>query len=103
MKPLQQIYWIRFGLGIVAAFIVTGFGIVSGSIHNDAFPINSLMNGISIAMVIYLVSYYLIKNKFLSKVEKPRKLTFMGIGIYFITWLVLWVTLYSVLAGPPLA
>jgi len=104
MKPLEIIYWLRLALGITAALICTGYGIAAGRIP----PINSLgefpidysvlMNGLSIALVIYLISYYIIKSKFSLKVEKPQKLVTTGIGIYFISWIAFWTLLYTIIA-----
>jgi len=31
-------------------------------------------------------------------VDKPQKLFTMGIGIYFISWLVFWILLYTIIA-----
>jgi len=104
MKTLEIIYWLRFALGITASLICTGYGIAAGRIP----PINSLgefpidysvlMNGVSIALVIYLISYYIIKSKFSLKVEKPQKLVTTGIGIYFISWIAFWTLLYTIIA-----
>ncbi len=103
MKHLQIVYWLRLGLGIVAALLCIGYGIATDTITNDLTKItfNTFMNGMSIALVTYLVSYYIIKRKFTLTVEKPKKLVTMGIGIYFLAWLVFWILLYTLIAGPP--
>jgi hypothetical protein len=103
MRPLTKIYFARIGLGIVAAFICIGYGIATNTITNDPalFAINTLTNGISLALITYLVSYYALKRMFAYQVEKPQKIFTMGIGIYFITWLVFWIFLYTLVAGPP--
>ena len=92
VKPLQLIYWLRLGLGIVAALVCTGYAMV-----DTRGTISVFMNGAVIAMLIYLMSYYPIKNKFINKVEKPQKLLTTGIGIYFFSWLVFWILLYSII------
>jgi len=113
MKPLEKIYWIRLVLGIVAALICTGYGTLSGGIPkvNPAeltpdqlnaimFNISLFINSLSIALAVYLISYYLaIKRVFILKVEKPQKLATAGVGIYFIAWLVFWVFLYTIIAA----
>ena len=77
----------------------------SGDIYGDDFEIRrteswtSLLNGVSIALVTYLISYYIIKSKFSLKVEKPQKLVTMGIGIYFISWIAFWTLLYTIVAA----
>jgi glucan phosphoethanolaminetransferase (alkaline phosphatase superfamily) len=101
METLEKIYCLRLALGIVAAFVCAGYGIAAGVISNKEFPLNTFFNSLSIALIVYIISYYIIKRKFLPKVEKPQKLASTGIGIYFIVWLVFWVLLYTIIAGPP--
>lgn len=105
MKPLKLIYWLRLGLGIVAALICVGFGLATGAIPNvnqtGDFPmdVSVFMNGLSIAILFYLLSYYVIKLRFANRVEKPSKLMTTGIGIYLLSWIVLWVLLYTFLSA----
>jgi hypothetical protein len=91
MNPLTVIYWTRALLGIVAALICTLFIGILGDI--------SIFNGISIALLIYIISYYIYKPLFLSKVEKSSKLFSQGVGVYFLTWIVMF-TLFFTLLGP---
>lgn len=105
MKPLKAIYWLRLALGIVAGLICVGFALATGAIPNidptETFPmdISVLMNGVSIAIILYLLSYYVIKWRFVNKVEKPSKLMTTGIGIYLLSWIVFWVLLYTLFAA----
>jgi len=99
MKPLQTIYWLRLGLGVVAAILCAVYVWATGEISTEGNYI-ILMNSISIALAVYLVSYYAIKSKYLTLVEKPTKLMSTGIGVYFLGWLVFWVLFYTILAGP---
>jgi hypothetical protein len=105
MKPLKVIYWLRLALGIVVALICIGFGLITGAIpnvdQNGGFPmdVSVFMNGLSIAILFYLLSYYVIKLRFVNRVEKPSKLMTTGIGIYLLSWIVLWVLLYTLLAA----
>jgi hypothetical protein len=96
LKSLEIIYWIRVVLSIVAggisAFMATFF---------DAYSFNTFLNGITIALAIYLISYYALKGKFMNKVEKQSKIMTMGIFIYFIAWAVFFILFYSILVGPP--
>jgi len=55
----------------------------------------------SVALLLYIVSYYVYKSIFLGKVEKTTKIFTTGIGIYFITWIVMW-TLFYTLTNPTL-
>ncbi|MEM3577999.1 MAG: hypothetical protein QXX51_06030 [Candidatus Bathyarchaeia archaeon] len=105
MKPLTVVYWLRVAFGILAAVLCIGYGMAAGSITSDAskFHWNTFLNGVSIALVVYILSYYVIKAFFMAKVEKPQKLFTMGIGIYFLSWLVFWILLYTLIAGQPMS
>ena len=96
MKSLEVIYWTRVGLsvvaGVISAFVATLF---------DPYSFNTFLNGVTIALAIYLLSYYVIKAKFMNKVEKQSKIMTMGIFIYFIAWAVFFILFYSILVGPP--
>ncbi|MEM2917688.1 MAG: hypothetical protein QXN63_04970 [Candidatus Bathyarchaeia archaeon] len=95
MKPLQTLYWLRFALGIVAALICVGYEHAVGFISTE-FNLTVLLNGIAFALIIYILSYYVIRPKFILKVEKPQKIFTTGMGIYFLSWLVFWVLLYTI-------
>jgi ABC-type uncharacterized transport system permease subunit len=96
VKPLTLIYWIRLGLGIVAAGFSTLLALLS-----DEFSYTTFINGITVALAVYLMSYYILKAKFGAQVEKQSKIMMTGIGIYFFSWLVFWILIYSILKGPP--
>jgi hypothetical protein len=106
LKPLEILYWLRLGLGVVAALLCTGYGVAtnsippissSGSFHGN---LTYFMDGVMIALAFYLISYYAVKPKFVSNVSKPQKLVTTGIGIYFFAWIVFWVVFYVIIAGP---
>jgi len=97
VKPLVMIYWSRLGLGIVAASLSTALALLSEELSYTTF-----INGLTIALAVYLIAYYILKAKFRNQVEKQSKIMTMGIGIYFFTWLVFWILMYSILKGPPL-
>jgi hypothetical protein len=96
VKPLITIYWARLSLGIVAAILSALLAII-----RDELSFTTFMNSLTIALLVYLVSYYVFKAKFRAKVEKQSKIMTMGIGIYFFTWIVFLVLFYSILKGPP--
>ena len=103
--------WLRLGDNFAAPKEAKSCEIVfravdgSGDLYGDDFEVRrteSWMNfttGFSIALIIYLTSYYVIKLKFMNKVEKPRKLITTGIGIYFLSWIVFWALLYTIIAA----
>jgi hypothetical protein len=92
LRPLVLLYWIRFALGIVAGLISAVIASMS-----DALSFTTFLNGVTIALLIYLVSYYVLKAKFAPKVEKQTKIMTMGIFMYFLTWAVFLVLFYSFL------
>jgi hypothetical protein len=85
LKPLNIIYWSRVGFGVVAASVCVLLGM------------DSLINGMSVAILVYIISYYILKWQFMTKVEKPSKVYTMGIGAYFLTWIVAWVLFYTLI------
>ncbi len=89
MNPLTILYWTRFLLGIVAAAL--------SALLTDFLQEFNLFNGISIALLVYIVSYYVYKAAFAAKVEKQSKIFTTGVGAYFLSWLVIWVLFYTLL------
>jgi hypothetical protein len=98
VRPLVLIYWTRLALSIVAATIST----LVATMLNE-LSISTFMNGLTIALLIYLLSYYVLKAKFLKKVEKQSKIMTMGIFIYFMAWAVFFILFYSIFRGLALA
>ena len=92
MKPLTTIYWLRVILGIVA-------GLVSAvlAFSQDSTLPYTLVNSITAALAVYIITYYILKVKFKNVVEKPSKIALMGIGMYFFTWLSSFVLFYTIL------
>ena len=96
MKPLVLIYWTRVALAIAAAAISTVITLMFGE-----RGISTFLNGLTIALLVYLIAYYILKAKFKNQIEKQSKIMTMGIGIYFFTWILVWVLMYSIVLGPP--
>ena len=92
MKPLVLIYWTRLALGIVVAIISALLATMQseGSLY-------TFLNAITIALLVYIISYYALKAKFYNEVEKQSKILSMGIGIYFISWAVFFILSYSII------
>jgi len=104
MRPMQQVYALRIVLGIVAAFLCLGYGFATGTISKDPnvnTNITILLNGMSIAIITYIASHYVMRRHYALIVEKPQKIFTMGIGVYFLSWIVFWVLFYTMIAGPP--
>jgi hypothetical protein len=95
MKPLETVYWLRFCFGILAALVDLGFGVATKTISSTVFSSTVFFNGASLAIIVYALTYYLIKFRFALKVQKPQKLVTAGIGIYFLSWIVFWSLFYT--------
>jgi hypothetical protein len=93
MRPVVQLYWLRVVLGIIAGVITA---IVALFMGNET-DIGTLFNSVSIAIIIYFISYYLFKAFYKTKIEKQSKILSTGIGIYFFTWIALFVLFYTTL------
>jgi uncharacterized membrane protein YvlD (DUF360 family) len=96
MKPIKILYWLRFLLGIAAAVVCIGYGLATNTVKVDVAP-NVFINGFSIAIIVYIISYWIIKPVFVTKLDKPQKIFTTGIFLYFVTWLVFWVLFNTLL------
>jgi len=95
LKTLNIIYILRVLFGILAALIAAL--VVNIKVGTP------LINGISVALAVYLVTFYLIKWKFMNKVEKPTKIFTMGIGAYFLAFILFWVLFITPFLAAPTA
>jgi hypothetical protein len=95
VRPLVLIYWTRLALGIGAAVISALV-----AVNLDALDFSTFTTSLTIALLVYLLSYYPLKAKFYNKVEKQSKIMTMGIGIYFIAWIAFFILFYSIISGP---
>jgi len=93
LKTLNVIYCLRIGFGILAALVAALLVNLKAG--------NPLINGITVALAVYLITYYLLKWQFLNKVSKPTKILTMGIGIYVITFIFCWVLFITPFLAPP--
>ena len=93
MKTLNLIYICRVGIAVLAALVA--------SLVVDLKLEDPLLNGISISLAIYILSYYVLKYFFMNKVDNQTKIFTMGIGGYFLSFLLVWVLLITpALASP---
>jgi membrane protein DedA with SNARE-associated domain len=96
MTPVVQLYWIRAVLGVVA-------GAVSAvlALYLPLNDLSSLIDSFTIALLIYLVSYYPLKAIYSKKIEKQSKILSTAVLMYFLAWLpffVLFFTLFKIYA-----
>jgi hypothetical protein len=95
MNSLTAIYWIRIGLGLIAGILCTAY--VYFSNPGELVSLYTLLTGLSLALIFYIISYYFIKLRFFARIEKPSKLMTQGIGIYFFAWIVSWILVVTVI------
>ncbi|MCW4047098.1 MAG: hypothetical protein NWE99_06005 [Candidatus Bathyarchaeota archaeon] len=95
MRPLVVIYLLRIVLAVVAALISTMVATML-----EALSLTTFIDGLTIALLVYLLSYYVIKAKYLKKVEKPSKIMTTGIFMYFLLWAVFFILFYTIVKGP---
>ena len=94
MSPIVQLYWIRVALGVVAAAISAVL-----ALYMSLTDLSTLVDSVTIALLVYLASYYPLKAVFKSRIEKQSKILSTAIIMYFFTWLpffVLFFTLFKV-------
>ncbi len=91
MTPIVQLYWIRVVLGIVAG----AFSAVIAFLIGNASDITTLVNGFTIALIVYLITYYILKASYKDKIEKQSKILSTAIAMYFFAWLTFFVLFYT--------
>jgi len=91
MKPTTIIYWTRAFLGVISALISVLLSFVADV---------SFLNGVSIALFIYIITYYIYKPLFINKMEKTSKIFTTGVGAYFLSWIVAWTIFYTLIFHP---
>jgi len=83
MDPLNLIYWIKLGLGFLAAALCM------------VLKVTNIFTGIILCVIIYLFSDKILRQIFITKVNKPSSITKTGIEIYFMSWIFFWILLYT--------
>ena len=94
MTPIVQLYWIRVALGIVAGALSAIF-----ALFLNVTDITTLVNAFTIALIVYLASYYPLRAVFKNKIEKQSKILNTAILAYFFAWLpffILFFTLFKI-------
>ncbi len=93
MSPLVRLYWIRVTLGIIAAAISAVMAELIGTLSD----ITTLVNSITVALLVYFITYYILRAVFRDKIEKPSKILSTGIGMYFFAWIAFFVLFYTII------
>ncbi|MCD6537303.1 hypothetical protein J7L18_01645 [Candidatus Bathyarchaeota archaeon] len=84
MKPQDIIYMVRGFLGVLTAVICL------------LLRVGDIITAVGIAIIIYWGSDRILKQVFVGKVERSE-VTKTGIGIFIITWIFLWILLYTMI------
>ncbi|MGD6806216.1 MAG: hypothetical protein ACQCN4_04590 [Candidatus Bathyarchaeia archaeon] len=90
MTPTVQLYVIRIVLGIIAAAISAVF-----ATFMPLYDISTLINSITVALLVYFITYYILKAKFKDKIVQQSKILSTGIGMYFFSWIFFFVFIYT--------
>ena len=86
MEPLNILYWSRVGLGILAAVVCT------------LLRLDDFLSGLAFGILFYIITHYILRRRFVAEAEKPSKVFTMGIGAYFMSWIVSWALFYTIQA-----
>ncbi|MDR0797414.1 MAG: hypothetical protein LBE70_01655 [Nitrososphaerota archaeon] len=94
MNAIKTVYWLRVLLGIASGVISAVVSrLLELKIGLDGTSV--ILYSITLALLVYLISFRLLKIKFQDKVATPSKITMTGIGIYFISWLAFYILAYT--------
>ena len=91
MTPVVQLYCIRIVLGIVAAVLSAVVAFLIGNVAD----ISSFVNSLTVALLVYLLSYYILRATYKNKIEKQSKIMSTGVGMYFFTWIAFLILFYT--------
>jgi hypothetical protein len=78
-------------LGLIAGAVTA----VVDAFYGNMYDITTLVNSITVALLIYFISYYVLRAAFKDKIEKQSKILSTGIGMYFFTWIASLVMFYT--------
>ena len=93
MTPVVQLYWIRTVLGIIAGALSAIVAFLMGNMTG----IDTLVDSFTIALIIYLLSYYVLKAVYKNKIEKQSKILSTAVAMYFFAWLPFFILFYTMI------
>jgi hypothetical protein len=91
MTPIVKLYWLRVVLGIIAGLVSAIFT----KFVYFAADYTPLLNSITVALAVYVVTYYIVRVKLKEAIPQQSKILTTGIGMYFFTWITFFVVLYT--------
>ena len=84
-NPLDKLFWIRIGLGVLA-------GIIAAQLGNSIGEASKPYMGFGIMIILFLISYGIAKGMRIPLVPSDRKkLVTTGIGSYFFIFVFTWI------------
>jgi len=83
LETLNLIYTIKIMLGVVAAVLCFVLGV------------NNILSAVGICLMVYFSADWVLRQVFIEKVEKLSVVTKTGVGMYVVTWLFVWILLYT--------
>jgi zinc transporter ZupT len=92
MTPVVQLYWLRVVLGMIAGAITAVLAFF-GNIND----LTTLLNSVTLALLVYFVTYYIMRGYYKTKIEKQSKILSTAIGMYFFAWLTFFVLFYTII------
>jgi uncharacterized membrane-anchored protein len=94
MTPVVKLYWLRVALGAIAGLISALFSVYVYK-ATSITDYTMLLNSITVALAVYVVTYYLLRIKLKSQIEQQSKILTTAIGMYFFTWITFFVVFYT--------
>jgi ABC-type uncharacterized transport system permease subunit len=83
LETLNLIYAIKILLGVVTAVLCFVLGV------------DNILSAIGVCLMVYFSADWVLRQVFIEKVEKLSVVTKTGAGIYVITYLFVWILLYT--------
>jgi hypothetical protein len=91
MTPVVQLYWIRICLGVFAGALSAAI-----ALYLPLTELSTLIDSFTIALLVYLASYYPLKAIYSTKIEKQSKILSTAVLGYFFAWLPFFVIFFTI-------
>jgi len=93
LKPTSLIYYSRLTAGIIMGVVST---LLSAGYDHSGYT------QLSLAITAYLFTYYILRFGFKidpTKLRTKNQILTLGIGTFFLIWILVWVLTYTVFVG----
>jgi hypothetical protein len=92
---MVQLYWLRVLLGIVAGAVTASLAVFLGNPAVSLYDLTTLLNSITVALLIYFITYYIFRAVYKDKIAQQSKILSTAIGMYFFSWIAFFVLTYT--------